>query len=322
MAHHAVAVAVDPQVQVLLEALVAAGRPSSMSLPLPEARRNFAELFASISPDPEEVERVEDHSAPGPAGDVPIRLYRPRTAGEDERPPAMLVYLHGGGWVFGSIETDDPMCRALANASGAIVASVEYRLAPEHPFPAGLDDCMAALRWLHGEAADLGSDPARMAVAGESSGANLAAAACLRARDGGGPPIRLQVLLYPVLDPSMSSTSYGAFVDDPFLSRDEMTWYWEHYLGSSPDAASNPLAAPARAGDLSGLPPALIVTAENDVLRDEAEAYGQRLSASGVPATVMRVDGMVHGFASMGRYLDAAAPTIVEVGARVSATLA
>jgi acetyl esterase len=320
-------VTVDPQAQTLLEALVAAGRPSSMSLPLADGRRNFAELFASLAGPPEEVERVEDLRAPGPAGEVAVRMYRPRAESTDPGPDAdrtrpAVAFFHGGGWVFGDIDTEDGLCRSLANASGAVVASVGYRRAPEHPFPAPLEDCLAAVRWLRASAADLGVDRDRLAVAGASSGGTLAAATALRARDEGGPALRYQVLLYPALDPRMATGSYAEHAEDPFLSRDEMAWYWDRYLGSDPGARSDPSAAPALAANLRGLPPGLIVTAENDPLRDEAEGYAERLNAAGVPTTLVRVAGMVHGFVSMDRSLDAARDTVALVGSAVSAALA
>jgi acetyl esterase len=313
-------VAVHSQVQALLEELIAAGLPSSMSLPLPEGRRNFAELFASLE-ETEEVERVEDLSIPGPAGDVPVRLYHPARSADGDGGRPMVAFFHGGGWVFGGIDTHDGLCRMLANASAAVLASVEYRLAPEHPYPAALDDCVAATRWLHDRAGDLGCDPSRLAVAGDSAGGNLAAAVALRARDEGGPALRFQALLYPVLDPTLSTASYAEHADDPFLSREEMAWYWDQYLGPGGDARSDPLAAPARAMDLSGLPAAVVVTAEYDVLRDEGEAFAERLGASGVATTLLRNQGMIHGFLSMGRHLDASRVGIAEVGACLSAAL-
>jgi acetyl esterase len=306
---------VHPQVQALLEDLISSGRPSSMSLPLPEGRRNFDELFQSLS-STAEVERTEDRMVPGPAGEVRVRVYTP-----SGKPPfPMLVFLHGGGWVFGGIEAYDGLCRALASASKAVVFSLAFRLAPEHRFPAALQDCYSVTQWVHANHAELEGDPARLAVAGDSSGANLAVAVALMARDRGGPPIAFLLLAYPAVDPEMTSPSYRENEEDPFLSRAEMVWYWDKYLDSDGDR-KHPHAAPIHAEDLGRLPPTHIVTAGFDVLRDEGEALAARLREAGVPVTVRRYDDMVHGFLIMGRYLDTAREGIEEVGRIIGQTL-
>lgn len=299
---------VHAQVEALLRELIASGRPSSMSLPLEEGRRNFAELIGSLCSSGE-VARTRDLRIPGPAGDIPARAYFPAGAGD----LPVVLHFHGGGWVFGDVATYDGVSRALAAAAGAVLVSVDYRRAPEDPFPAALDDCHAATAWVHEHAAELGCDPSRLAVAGDSSGGNLAAAVALRARDEGGPPIAFQLLVYPALDPSMSSRSYGENAEDAFLSRSEMAWYWDRYLGPDGDR-SEPYAAPLAANDLSGLPPAHVVTAGSDVLRDEGETYAARLRDAGVPATVRRYDDMVHGFLMMGRHLDAGREGLSDAG--------
>jgi acetyl esterase len=222
---------------------------------------------------------------------VPIRVIRPRGAGEGPRP--LVVYLHGGGWVIGSLDGFDPLCRALANRSGAIVASVEYRLAPEHPFPAAPEDARAAVRWLHEEAAALGADPGRMAIAGDSAGGNLATVTARRLHDEGGPPLRFQALIYPVTDSALNTPSYREKSEGFGLSAASMARYWRLYLDGSD--GRHPDASPLQA-DLAGLPPAFVLTVEDDVLRDEGEAYARALERAGVPVTLRRYDGPIHGF--------------------------
>jgi acetyl esterase len=285
---------VDPQVQVLLDAMAAVDATPLHHLSPPEARAAY-EALAAARATTDEVAGTEDHTVPTPSGDVPLRLYRPhRTA---DGPAPVVVFFHGGGWVIGSIASHDALCTALAARSGAVVASVEYRLSPEAPFPGPLDDCLAATRWVVDHAGGLGVDPSRLAVAGDSAGGNLAAAVALRARDEGGPALAFQLLLYPVTDHSFSQASYTSNGEGYFLTADAMRWFSAHYLGGA--AATDPLAAPLHASDLTGLPPALVVTAEYDPLRDEGEAYGERLRAAGVPTEVQRHDGMIHGFVSM-----------------------
>jgi acetyl esterase len=323
---HACAMPNHPQVDALLDALVAAGRPSSRSLPLAEGRRNFADLFGSFAAT-EEVEGTEDLQIAGASGaTILARLYRPLAHGMHEAAaPAdrpLIAFFHGGGWVFGTVDTHDGVCRAVANAAGTVVASIGFRPAPEHPFPAPLDDAVEAIRWLFERGRSWGDGNGRLAVAGDSSGGNLAAAAALRLRDEGGPPLDAQILLYPLLDPTMSSASIEEHADDPFLSKDEVAWYWDQYVGPNQEARWDPYAAPSRAADLSGLPPALVVTAENDPLRDEGESYARRLMESGVVTTAVRVPGMVHGFVSMGGVLGEARATMLLVGRYLAAALA
>ena len=223
---------------------------------------------------------------------MPARLYDPAP---DRGPRGLLVYLHGGGWVVGSIDTHDPVCRFLAHAADVGVLAIEYRRAPEHRFPAAVDDAFAAFRWAAGNAGALGCDPARVGVAGDSAGGNLAAVvAQLAARDGGARPA-LQLLSYPVTDVSRKHPSYRLFADGYFLTEREMDWYRGHYL---PDegAARDPRASPLLASDLHGLPPAVVLTAGFDVLRDEGEAYARRLAEAGVPVRLRRHAGLIHGF--------------------------
>jgi acetyl esterase/lipase len=305
---------IDPEVAALLDELIAAARPSSMSLPLPQGRRNFVELFNSLSSTPP-IGAVHDVAIAGPGGPLPLRIYSPAEDGVARRTrrPILLAF-HGGGWVFGDVETADALCRGLANASGCIVVSVGYRLAPERPFPAALDDADTALRWTRDHGAEVGASPDRIAVGGESSGGNLAAALALRARDRGDRAIRFQLLLYPALDATMSMASYRDNADDPFLSASEMRWYWARYLGDDPGAATDPYASPTAATSLEGVPPAHVITAGDDVLRDEGEAYARRLVQAGVPASVRRYEGVPHGFMSMDGKLSAGARAIADAG--------
>ncbi len=275
---------------VLLVARLSGGKPLH-ELPVAEARRaTVMRVGKSRAAAP--VAGIADRVIPGPAGDIPIRIYTPEGVG----PFALLVYFHGGGFVVGSIDGADMICRALCRGAGCMVVSVGYRLAPEHTFPAAPDDCLAATRWAAGHAAELGADPARLAVAGDSAGGNLAAVTALRIRDEGGPPLRGQLLIYPVADYHTPPTpSYLANADGYLLTRAMMIWFWGHYLNHAGEA-DDPHAAPLRAPDLAGLPPALVITAEFDPLRDEGERYAERLQAAGVPAVVTRYDGMIHGF--------------------------
>jgi acetyl esterase len=304
-----------PQVKALLDDLIASGRPSSRTLPLPDGRRNFDEMFSSLS-DTDASVRTRSLRVPGPAGDIAIHLYEP----PGTPPFPVAFYVHGGGWVFGGQHAFDGTCRLLASASGVAIAFVEYRLAPEHPFPAALEDAAAVLAWARTAGVGAGLDPARVALAGDSSGATIALAATLRARDRGDPLPRLLLLAYPALDPSMSSDSYRAFADDDFLSRAEMEWYWAQYLGPDGDAG-DPLASPGCARDLVGLPPTLLIVAEHDVLRDEGEAFAERLRLAGVPVTARRYDEMPHGFLVMTRYLDGARAAVRDAAGALATAL-
>jgi acetyl esterase len=309
------------QAAALLDALIRAGRPSSRTLPLPEGRRNFNDLVASVT-SAGHVASVEDRTlgippgrTPGRAA-VPVRIYRP--AGAAANGPAVL-FLHGGGWVFGDLDSHDGLCRALAEASGAVLIAVHYRRAPETPFPGGLEDCMAAGTWLAGSGSELGVDGSRLAVVGDSSGANMAAAMAALARDAGHPRIVIQVLAYPATDPSLSTPSYEEYADDPFLSRDEMAWYWDQY--TAPAQRADARAAVALNASLAGLPPAIVLTAGHDPLRDEGLGYAHALQAAGVPVTLRHYPEMPHGFLLFGRYLDRAREAIADVGADLAAGL-
>lgn len=292
--------ALDPQVRVLLDQIVAMGAPPLHTLSVPDARQALVEMAAMQGP-PEAIAHLEDRKIPGSQGDIPMRLYNP---GKGARLPA-LVYFHGGGWVLGGIDTHDAVCRSLANLAGCVVVSVDYRLAPEHKFPAAAEDAYAATRWVADNAASIGVNPARLGVGGDSAGGNLSAVVALMARDRGAPALVHQLLIYPVTDSACATASYRDNADGYLLTKDAMLWFWNHYMRDDADR-SNPYAAPLHAPNLRGVPPALVITAEYDPLRDEGEAYAARLREAGVPVEMTRYHGMIHGFFGMAAVLDQA----------------
>ncbi|CAG7641217.1 alpha/beta hydrolase [Actinacidiphila bryophytorum] len=292
----------DPQIQDMRDRRARTGEPPLYTLSIAEARAADLAAIQADAGTPRALYEVHDREIPGPGGPLPLRIYRP---GPDPQLPVLLYYF-GGGWTLGSIDTADAVCRALAAEAGCLVASVGYRLAPEHPFPAAVHDCHAALRWVAAHAAEIGADPARLAVGGDSAGGNLAAAVTLLARDAGGPPLLAQLLVYPNTDQSADDASMRAN-DDPWLfNHHSVAWYARHYLATPSDAA-DPLASPLRAPDLAALPPALVITAEHDPLRDQGESYAHRLTAAGVPVELTRYPGMPHGFFAMTATTPAAA---------------
>ena len=275
----------DPDAAKVLEALAA--RPPLDALPVDEARAAYAAGRAATTAPPTPVEIVRELELPGPAGPIPARLYRPapETAG---LLPA-LVYYHGGGWVIGGLESHDGLCRRLAAGSGCAVISVDYRMGPEHRFPAAVDDAEAAARAVHAQAHELGVDPERLAVGGDSAGGNLAAVVALAFRDAGGPRLRSQVLIYPATDFAMDTPSQREFATGHFLTGELQRWFHGHYIDHA--RKSDWRASPLRATDLAGLPPAFLLTASHDPLRDEGEAYAMRLIANGIRVTIWRAPG-------------------------------
>ena len=306
--------ALDPQMKALLDQMAAANLQPFHKLTPQEARA------ARRAPqgEPEPVAHVEDRTIPGPGGEIPVRIYVPKGNG----PFGVLVYFHGGGWVVGNIDMTDQPCRMLTNAGRCVTISVDYRLAPEHKFPAGPEDCYAATKWAADNAAALNCDVARIAVGGTSAGATLAAAVALMARDRGGPRVAYQLLVYPATTSALDTPSHRQFAKDSYyiLSRADMEWFWGHYLGSEADR-TNPYACPAYATTLRGVAPAFVITAEYDPLRDEGEAYAARLREEGVQVVLRRYDGVTHGFFGMPAQLDKAKAAIAEAGSALRITV-
>ena len=306
----------DPQIAALLSEAAAQGAVPFAEMSIPQARDG---AFREGMGETEEVAEVRDLLVPGSAGELPVRLYVPGVEG----PLPLLVFFHGGGWVLGNIEIADRPCRALANATGCIVASVEYRLSPETKFPGAPEDCYAATKWIVDHAEGLGSRSDLIGVAGDSAGGNLAAAVTLMARDRGGPRIAYQLLLYPAMAPERNSRfpSYTECAEGYGLTRRDMAWFWGHYLSNDTDG-ENPYASPLKAQDLSGLPPATVVTCEFDVLRDEGEAYADRLRAADVSVRLLPQAGMIHGFLWLGGFVDHVELLLQTLASEISAAFA
>jgi acetyl esterase len=284
-----------PQIVNALEAMKRLDLKPIEALTPDQARRQMEETARSRKAEPLPVRRVEDRDIPGPAGSIRVRLYWPDA---DGAVPA-IAYYHGGGHVIGSLDTHDLIARNLCAGAAAMVVSVDYRMGPEHRFPAAVDDSFAALQWLHANAAALGADPNRLGVHGDSAGGNLAAVVALLARDAGGPWLRLQSLVYPVTDYTLSAPSYATFADGyGLLTRAAMAWFQQHYLRSAADALDW-RASPIMAASHAGVAPAVIVTAECDVLHDDGANYAQALRRAGVPVEYREFAGMIHAFFGM-----------------------
>ncbi len=286
----------DRRLQALLALSARVGVEPDRSTPDVAQRRAELRRVADLGMPRRQGLHVVDRRVPGPAGDIPVRIYR--RYGLPESAPA-IVYLHGGGWVNGDLDTHDGSCRLLADESECIVVAVDYRLAPEHPFPAAIDDAVAAYRWVHQHALDLSIEPGRVGVMGDSAGGNLAAVIAQVTRDTDVPPPTAQCLVYPATDAHLREPSHELFADGFFLTREAILWYRDQYL---PDASDwdSPLASPIEQADLSGLAPALVVTAGFDPLRDEGRRYAERLADAGVATRYRCYDDMVHGFFGMG----------------------
>jgi acetyl esterase len=276
----------DPGIQKVLDGMNAIEGPPAHEVPIEQARAGHEQETAQLSGPGDEVAEVQELRVPGLGGVVPVRAYRPE--GQGALP--VIAYFHGGGWAVGSIDSFDAVCRALANASGAVVASVGYRLAPEHPFPAALEDCVAVTRWLGIEAHEFGADPTRLAVAGDSAGGNLAVGVARRLGDR----LKALALIYPVCDAGLNTPSYRDFKERYGLTAAGMQRYWNLYLDGADGLQAD--ASPLRADDLAGLPPTYVLTSEFDVLRDEGEALVQQLREAGVDVTHRRFEGTIHGF--------------------------
>jgi acetyl esterase len=305
---------VDPQIQELLD--LRAALPPMHTLSVADARKQFAarDVPGLRIPD---IAAVRQQDIAGPGGPLTLRIYTPLGTG----PFPLMVFFHGSGFVVCNLDTHDAMCRNLAAGAGCVVVSVDYRLAPEHKFPAGPNDCLEATRWAAAHASDLGADAERLVVAGDSAGGNLAAVTALRIRDEGGPPLAAQLLIYPVTDHHTAAwPSYVQNAEGYGLTRKGMEWFWGHYLADPQDGA-HPHASPFHAASLAGLPPALVITAQYDPLRDEAEAYGERLRQAGVPVEIRRWNGMNHGFFFVPGLVDRAGTAIDEACAWIRRTL-
>ena len=297
----------DPQIKQVMEDTAALGLPAPYTVSPEEARANAKKRPRTPGP---EVAKVKDRSIPSPDGDVPVRIYTP----EGNGPFPILAWYHGGGWVVGDLESADATARELCVGGKCVVVSVDYRLAPDTKFPGPANDCWAATTWAVENAASINGDASRLAVGGDSAGGNIAAAMCLMAADRGGPEIALQLLIYPVTDVDFTTVSYGDNAEGYGLTKVTMEWYWDHYLESMADA-SNPYAAPLQAESLAGQPPALVITAEYDPLRDEGEAYAKRLNGAGVATTATRYDGVIHGFFNMNAVVDKSQQAVDEASA-------
>ena len=302
MLPHETASALDPQAKAVIDLVIKSGRPPYHTLSPKDARQMFRDTRPASTPPAPEIGAVKDLTVEGGAGPIPARLYRPQGVPASTAVPA-LIFFHGGGWVIGDLETHDVFCRQLTAGAGITVVNVDYRLAPEHKFPAAIDDAWAATRWIAAHATELGIDASRLAVGGDSAGGNLAAVVALLARDAGAPPIAFQVLIYPVCDVSAESPSYTDFADGFMLTRDSMRWFIAHYLDSKRDAGDWRIS-PLRAPSLAGVAPALVVTAGFDPLRDEGDAYARKLRDAGVRVDNLCYGGMIHGFAPMGRLIE------------------
>jgi acetyl esterase len=293
-----------PQARALLDFIEQRGLPSTQTLSPAEARSFYRERRFFTQPAAPEVALVRDLQADGPHGAIAVRLYRPLGT-EPAQVLPVLVYFHGGGWVIGDLDTHDVLCRELANAAGCAIVAVDYRMAPEHRFPTAVDDCLAATYWVHRNAGLLGIDPARLGIGGDSAGGNLAAVVALGARDAGDLPIAFQLLIYPATDMRCGAASHQINGEGYLLTSDTIDYFHDHYIA---DAAQDLdwRASPLLCDDLSRLPPALVLTAGYDPLRDEALMYSQRLSGAGNRATHVCFERQIHGFITMGKVLDEA----------------
>ncbi len=308
-----------PHARALLGLIEKIGAPPTHELTPADARTYYRERRFATQPEPPDVAESRELVAEGPHGPIPMRLLRPKGAAPDAVLP-VLVYFHGGGWVIGDLDTHDTLCRELANLSGCAVIATDYRMGPEHRFPAAVDDCIAATRWVHRNAGALGVDPQRMAVGGDSAGGNLAAVVSIAARDAGEPPLRFQLLIYPATDSHFGTESYHRNGEGYLLTKATMTYFRGHYI-ADPAQYDDWRASPLRREDLSGLPPALVITAGYDPLRDEGLAYAQRLSDAGNRATHVSFERQIHGFITMGKVIDEANAAVLLCAATLRSEL-
>lgn len=296
-----------PQSQAFIDSLAEQTPPSWQELGVKEAREVF-DSFEPMYGDAPAVERVEDHVTPD---GIRTRLYVNQADSNETESPPVMMFFHGGGWVLGSIETHDALCRRMAVHSGCAVVSVDYRRSPENAFPGPVDDCYAATEFVATRAGDLGLDASRLAVAGDSAGGHLATCVAIKSRDQSGPPISVQVLLYPVIQPDFETDSYNAFAEGYGLTRASMQWFWQNFLGHQ---HPSPASVPSQMAMLAGLPAAIVLTAEYDVLRDEGASYANQLKQAGVDVRHRQADGMLHGFLHFAGLFDPG----IEIGKEIA----
>jgi acetyl esterase len=299
----------DPQARALLDAAKASGAPEMWELTPDQARVEYLRRTERVRADVD-IYRVEDRQIPGPVQTIKVRVYTPQVSQEQASLP-VLVWYHGGGFVIGDLDSHDSACRALANQTECLVVAVDYRLAPEHKFPGAVEDCEAALQWVAAHATELGGDPGRIAVGGDSAGGNLAAVVALLAREKGGPKLCFQLLIYPCVAPEPETPSHHQFAEGYLLTRKTITWFFKQYLRSSKDTL-DPRYAPLEEKDLSSLPPSLVIVAGFDPLRDEGVDYAKALIDAGNKVTLSNYEGMIHGFYLMGGMIDKANQAIEE----------
>jgi acetyl esterase len=305
-----------PQARTLLQLIEDKGLPPTHTLAPEQARAFYRDRRFVTQPPAPTVESVRDLRA----GDIPLRLYRPVGCEATQRLP-VLVYYHGGGWTIGDLDTHDTLCRQLCNGAGCAVVSVDYRLGPEHRFPAAVDDAMAALRWVHGHAAELGLDASRIAVGGDSAGGNLGAVTAIAARDADGPALRFQLLIYPATDQRRTAPSHTRNGQGYLLTSDSVRYFHDNYI-ADPGQDLDWRASPLLREDLGGLPPAFVLTAGYDPLRDEGLQYAQRLTEAGNQATLVCFERQIHGFITMGKVIDEANVAVQLCAAQLRLALA
>ena len=304
-------VILDPDAAAVFKAFQEAGRPAYETLTAPEARDYYMQARLVSNPEPPELKSAEPLSIPAPHGAIPARIYTPKTLRTKDGLAPCLVFFHGGGWVIGNLETHDVVCRKLVHEGELIVISVDYRLAPEHKFPAAVDDAVTATNWIAANASKLGIDPARLMVGGDSAGGNLAAVVSLHARDHGGAKIAGQVLVYPATEFARTHASHREPETSILLTHSVIGWFADHYMGDAD--RSDWRASPARAKTLAGLPPAHVLTAGADPLRDEGDEYAARLKEAGVPVAYKHFPGQFHGFFTMGKLLKQADVAVTDI---------
>jgi acetyl esterase len=311
-------VVLDPDAAAVYKAFQEAGRPPYETLTPPEARDLYMQARLAVNPEPPALESAKEIAIPAPHGSIPARLYTPKTLRKKEGLAPCLVFFHGGGWVIGNLETHDVVCRKLAHEGELLVLSVDYRLAPEHRFPAAVDDAIASTRWAAANANQLGIDASRLLVGGDSAGGNMAAVVAIAARDGNGPKLAGQVLIYPSTDFSRRHASHREPTTSILLTHSVITWFMANYMGDNIDV-DDWRCSPARAKSLAGLPPTYVLTAGGDPLCDEGDEYAARLRGAGVPVTYRHFPGQFHGFFTMGKLLNQANVAVSEIAAWLKA---